>query len=68
MKTPNSRKIKCTLKIGNDSALWRFDSMQQALDANSDLIAQFIYIGKEQSMAVYYKDKAFVASTTSEEP
>jgi len=66
---PHGHQIKCIpKKIGNNSALWRFDSMQQALDANSDLIAQFICNGKEQSMAVYYKDKALVASTTSEEP
>ena len=37
------------IKVGNDSGLWRFASLAEALEANTDLMAQSIEFGKEQS-------------------
>ena len=49
------------MKVSNDPALWRFASLQQTLEANTDLIAWSIYACKEQSMTVAYKAETFVA-------
>ena len=40
------------LKIGNDPALWRFASLQEALEANTHLLARLIQTGAEQTKAV----------------
>jgi hypothetical protein len=43
---PKQRKHKTQaiqLNVGNDPALWRFDSLQQAIQANTDLLAQIIH-------------------------
>ena len=37
------------LAIGNDPALWRYSSLQDALAANTDLIARLIRVGEAQS-------------------
>ena len=37
------------MKIGNDPALWRFASLKEALEANTDLITRLIRAGEEQS-------------------
>lgn len=39
------------MKIGNDPALWRYASLQQALEANTDLLARLIRVGAEQAQA-----------------
>jgi hypothetical protein len=39
------------LKIGNDAALWRFASVQEALEANTHLLARLIRAGAEQAQA-----------------
>ncbi|MBZ0298194.1 MAG: hypothetical protein K8J31_00535 [Anaerolineae bacterium] len=39
------------MKIGNDPALWRFASLQEALEANTHLIARLIQAGAEQAQA-----------------
>lgn len=50
MAQRRTRKTKSIpLKIGNDPALWRYASMQEALEANTDLIARLIRAGREQS-------------------
>ncbi len=44
------QKIKpVPMQIGNDPALWRYPSLQDALEANVALIAQLIRIGEEKS-------------------
>ena len=51
MKKRRRRKTQPTpLSIGNDPSLWRFNSLQEALSANTNLIAQLIRVGEEQSM------------------
>lgn len=50
MAQRRTRKTKSIpLKIGNDPALWRYASVQEALAANTDLIARLIRAGREQS-------------------
>lgn len=39
------------MKIGNDPSLWRYASLQEALGANTDLIARLIQVGEERSKA-----------------
>jgi hypothetical protein len=39
------------MKIGNDPALWRFASLQEALEANTHLLARLIQAGAEQAQA-----------------
>jgi hypothetical protein len=39
------------MKIGNDPALWRFASLQEALEANTHLLARLIQAGVEQAQA-----------------
>jgi hypothetical protein len=39
------------MKIGNDPALWRFASLQEALEANTHLLARLIQAGAEQEQA-----------------
>jgi hypothetical protein len=66
---PNSRKIKSVpMKIANDPALWRFGSLQQAVEVANDLIAEVIYGAKEHSMAVECKDDVSLVVPISEEP
>ncbi len=38
-----------SLKIGNDPALWRFASLQEALEANTHLLAGLIEAAAEQA-------------------
>jgi len=46
------QKIKSVpMQIGNDPALWRYASLQDALEANVALIAQLIRIGEEKSQS-----------------
>lgn len=44
---PKPKSIPMT--IGNDPALWRFASVQEALEANVHLIAQLIRAGEEHA-------------------
>jgi hypothetical protein len=46
------------MKIGNEPALWRFASLQEALEANIDLIARLIRAGEEQSKTGKSSDKS----------
>ncbi len=39
------------MKVGNDPSLWRFASLQEALEANVDLVARLIAAGEEQAQA-----------------
>lgn len=39
------------MKIGNDPALWRYASLQEALEANTHLLARLIQAGAEQVQA-----------------
>ncbi len=39
------------MKIGNDPALWRYASLQEALEANTHLLARLIRAGAEQAQA-----------------
>ena len=39
------------MKIGNDPALWRFNSVQEALAANTQLLGRIIQAGAEQAQA-----------------
>jgi hypothetical protein len=39
------------MSIGNDPSLWRYDSLEDALAANTQLIARLIRLGEEQSAA-----------------
>lgn len=39
------------MKIGNDPSLWRFASLQEALEANTHLLARLIQAGAEQAQA-----------------
>jgi hypothetical protein len=39
------------MKIGNDPALWRYASLQEALEANTHLLARLIQAGAEQAQA-----------------
>lgn len=38
------------MKIGNDPALWRFASLQEALEANTALLARLIQVGAEHTV------------------
>jgi hypothetical protein len=46
------------MKIGNDPALWCFGSLQEALEANTYLIARLIRAGEEQSKADKCSDES----------
>ena len=35
------------MKLGNDPKLWRFESLQDALEANTHLIGALIRVGQE---------------------
>jgi hypothetical protein len=37
------------MKIGNDPALWRYASLQEALEVNTHLLTQLIQAGAEQA-------------------
>ena len=39
------------MKVGNDPSLWRYASLEEALEANTELVARLIQAGKEQSQA-----------------
>lgn len=39
------------MKIGNDPALWRYASVQEALESNTHLLARLIQAGAEQAQA-----------------
>jgi hypothetical protein len=43
------------MKIGNDPALWRYASVQEALEANTHLLARLIQAGAEQAQADGHK-------------
>ncbi|MBN8592361.1 MAG: hypothetical protein J0M33_11400 [Anaerolineae bacterium] len=52
MAKPRGRKTKSIpMKIGNDPALWRYANLQEALKANTHLIARLIQSGAEQAEA-----------------
>ena len=42
---PQTKSIP--MKIGNDSKLWRFESLHDALEVNSELIGALIRAGQE---------------------
>lgn len=39
------------MKIGNDPALWRFNSVQEALAANTQMLGRLVQAGAEQAQA-----------------
>lgn len=39
------------MKIGNDPSLWRYTSLQEALDTNTHLLARLIQAGVEKTQA-----------------
>lgn len=48
MVKPRNRKANSLpMRIGNDPALWRFADLQEALEANSDLLSRLIHAGQE---------------------
>ena len=51
MKQHGQRIKSVPMQIGNDPALWRYASLQDALEANVALIAQLIRIGEEKSQS-----------------
>jgi hypothetical protein len=54
------------MKIGNDPALWRFSSLQEALEANTDLIARIIRAGEDRAQAGKSSTEGFDAMPVSE--
>lgn len=54
------------MKIGNDPTLWRFASLQEALEANTHLLARLIQAGAEQAQKDERTDKASEAVPVSE--
>ncbi len=51
MKQHSRKPNSIPMQIGNDPALWRYASLDDALKANVDLIAQLIRIGEEKSQS-----------------
>lgn len=52
MAKRRGRKTKSIpMKIGNDPGLWRYACVQEALEANTQLIARLIQSGAEQMQA-----------------
>ena len=51
MKQHGQKPNSIPMQIGNDPALWRYTSLDDALKANVDLIAQLIRIGEEKSQS-----------------
>lgn len=45
------------MKIGNDPSLWRYASLQEALEDNTNHIARLIQAGKEQAQKDAPTDK-----------
>ena len=54
------------MKIGHDPALWRFASVQEALEANTHLLARLIQAGAEQSKANGHEAETSEALPVSE--
>ncbi|MEQ8673720.1 MAG: hypothetical protein RLP44_10695 [Aggregatilineales bacterium] len=54
------------MKISNDPSLWRFASLQEALEANTHLLARLIQAGAEQAQADGREVKASESVTVSE--
>lgn len=50
-KCPGRKPQSIPMRIGNDPALWRFASVQDALEANTHLLARLIQVGAEQAQA-----------------
>lgn len=52
MAQRRKRKVKSIpMKIGNDPSLWRYASLQEALEDNTHLIARLIQSGAEQAQS-----------------
>ena len=51
MKQLSQKPNSIPMQIGNDPALWRYASLDDALKANVDLIAHLIRIGVENSQS-----------------
>lgn len=54
------------MKIGNDPALWRFASLQEALEANTSLLARLIQSGAELEQAEQHEVAASEAVPVAE--
>jgi hypothetical protein len=54
------------MKVGNDPALWRFASLQEALETNTDLLAQLVRSGQEQAQAAQQGQEPGEAMPVSE--
>jgi hypothetical protein len=68
MASSNNSNIKTIpMKVGNDSGLWRFGSLQQALVITNDLIAEVIHTAMELSTVSESKDKNSVRIPISNE-
>ncbi len=51
MKQYSQKPNSIPMQTGNDPVLWRYASLDDALKANVDLIAQLIRIGEEKSQS-----------------
>jgi hypothetical protein len=54
------------MKIGNDPALWRFASSQEALEANTHLLARLIQAGTERAQVGEFRFESSEAIPISE--
>lgn len=54
------------MKIDNDPSLWRYASLQEALEANTDLIARLIQVGEERSKTKPHAVESSKSVTVSE--
>jgi hypothetical protein len=63
MAKRRGRKVEFKLSVGEDSSLWRFASVQEALEANTDLLSQLIKAAETQPIST--DDRAAAAETFS---
>jgi hypothetical protein len=56
------------MKIGNDPALWRYASVQEALEANTHLLARLIQAGAEVAGGTREPDAVHHARQSVGEP
>jgi hypothetical protein len=61
MTKRRGRKVQFKLSVGEDSSLWRFASVQEALRANTDLLSHLIKAAETQPIST--DDNAATAET-----
>ena len=54
------------MKVSNDPSLWRFASLQEALEANTHLLARLIQTGVEKTQADEHQVTASESAFMSE--